>query len=91
MNTWKFCRTFTMTAILFGAVVMSIPAFGQQEVDPSWYDPAPPATAAAHSSQQQAIAHKAQQKAKTMAASQHATKAQTKRAALSQTKTSSAL
>jgi hypothetical protein len=55
------------TAILFGAIftVLLVPAYGQQEVDPAWYDPTPdtamtqPAQAAAavHSSQPAATVH----------------------------------
>lgn len=91
MKTLKSCRILTMTAILFGTALTIIPAYGQQEVNPTWYDPAPPAAAAVHSTQPQAAARKEQQKRKTAATSQNSTKAQTKRAAMQQTKPSSAL
>ena len=43
-------------AILFGAMftVLLVPAFGQQEVDPTWYDPSPTQVMSAH--QVQAVA-----------------------------------
>lgn len=43
-------RALPYIAMLFGAIltVMTLPAYGQQEVDPTWYDPwvAPNATVA---------------------------------------------
>jgi len=41
-------------AMLFGAIftILLLPAYGQQEVDPTWYDPwAAPTTAVVHPSQ----------------------------------------
>jgi len=36
-------RILASTAMLFGAIftVLLVPAYGQQEVDPTWYDPTP--------------------------------------------------
>jgi|SRR5271167_875261 len=48
------CRVLASTAVLFGAMVtiLLVPAYGQQEVDPTWYDPwAAPNTVVVHSSQ----------------------------------------
>jgi len=40
-------------AMLFGAIftILLLPAYGQQEVDPTWYDPWAPNTATVHSAQ----------------------------------------
>jgi hypothetical protein len=49
-------RNLMSAAILFGAMftVLLVPAFGQQEVDPTWYDPSPAQVTSAH--QVQAVA-----------------------------------
>ncbi len=52
------CRVLASTAVLFGAMVtiLLVPAYGQQEVDPTWYDPwAAPNTMVVHSSQPPAV------------------------------------
>ncbi|HMD17884.1 MAG TPA: hypothetical protein VKH18_14555 [Terriglobales bacterium] len=52
------CRILASTAVLFGAMVtiLLVPAYGQQEVDPTWYDPwAAPNTVVVHSSQPPAV------------------------------------
>jgi len=48
------------TAILFGAIftIFLIPAYGQQDVDPTWYDPTPSA-AIAHPAQPTALVNAA--------------------------------
>jgi hypothetical protein len=53
-------RVLASMAMLFGAIftIMLLPAYGQQEVDPTWYDPwAAPAAAVAHPGQPLAVAH----------------------------------
>ena len=55
----KISRMFAVKALLLGAIALptlTVPAFGQQEVDPTWHDPwaiagqstAQPAAAKAH-------------------------------------------
>jgi hypothetical protein len=46
-------KNLMSAAILFGAMftVLLVPAFGQQEVDPTWYDPSPAQVTTAHQSQ----------------------------------------
>ena len=56
----RFLASFAM---LFGAIftILLLPAYGQQEVDPAWYDPwAAPSTAVAHPSQPPAVVHSSQ-------------------------------
>jgi len=64
------CRVLASMAMLFGAMftILLLPAYGQQDVSPDWYDPAPnmavvhptqPA-AAVHSSQLPAATHQFQ-------------------------------
>src|ERR1035441_6094314 len=45
-------KALTSSAILLGAIftILLLPAYGQQEIDPTWYDPSPVA-AVAHSAQ----------------------------------------
>lgn len=53
-------RVLAFSAMLFGAIftILLLPAYGQQEVDPTWYDPwAAPNTAAVHPSQPPAVVH----------------------------------
>jgi hypothetical protein len=63
-------RILAFTALLFGAIVttMALPAYGQQDVDPTWYDPyavhttpdAAPKTVAAHAARPEiALRHQA--------------------------------
>jgi len=64
------CRVLASMAMLFGAMftILLVPAYGQQDVNPDWYDPAPnvavihPAqpAAAAQSSQLPAATHRYQ-------------------------------
>jgi len=54
-------RVLALIAMLFGAMVTTLlrPAYGQQEVDPTWYNPwAGQNTVVAHSSQPRATAHR---------------------------------
>ena len=69
-------RLLASSAMLFGAIftIMLLPAYGQQDVSPDWYDPAPNAVAVhpvqapavAHSSQPVVAAHRYQQMAKSV-------------------------
>ncbi len=64
------CNFLASAAMFFGAIftILLTPAYGQQEVDPTWYDPAPttavvqPAqpAAAIHSSQPSVTIHRQQ-------------------------------
>jgi hypothetical protein len=56
-------RVLASMAILLGAIftIFLLPAYGQQEVDPTWFDPwAAPSTAVAHPSQPAAVVHSSQ-------------------------------
>jgi hypothetical protein len=55
-------RNLMSAAILFGAMftMLLVPAFGQQEVDPTWYDPSPAQVTSAHQSQAVAAPQPAQ-------------------------------
>jgi len=54
-------RVLASAAILLGAIftVLLVPAYGQQEVDPTWYDPTPN-TAIAQPVQAAAVVHSSQ-------------------------------
>lgn len=57
------CRVPALVAMLFGAMVatLSLPAYGQQEVDPTWFDPwAAPNTAVVQTSQPREAIHRNQ-------------------------------
>ena len=57
------CRVPAFMAMLLGAIftILLLPAYGQQEVDPTWYDPWPaPNTAAVPPAQPPAVVHSAQ-------------------------------
>lgn len=78
-------RILASAAMLLGAIftVLLVPAYGQQEVDPTWYDPMPntataqPAQAvAAHSSQTAVTVHA--QKAAPQSASANASAAKSR-------------
>jgi hypothetical protein len=65
------CRSLAMIATLFGAMVTAflVPAYGQQEVDPSWYNPwTPPNVAVAQSAQPRVIHHRHVRTVKTASA-----------------------
>lgn len=56
-------RVPAFIAMLCGAIftILLLPAYGQQEVDPTWYDPwAAPTTAAVHPAQPPAVVHSSQ-------------------------------
>jgi hypothetical protein len=77
------CRALASMAMLSGAIftLLLVPAYGQQDLSPTWYDPAPtaavahPAQAAAavHSSQLPAAPHRNQQTAKALSPAPAAT------------------
>jgi len=53
-------RVLAFSAMLFGAIftILLLPAYGQQEVDPTWYDPwAAPNTAVVPPAQPPAVVH----------------------------------
>jgi hypothetical protein len=57
------CRVLASTAMLFGAVftILLLPAYGQQEVAPTWYDPwAAPNAAVVPSAQPPGVVHASQ-------------------------------
>jgi hypothetical protein len=67
----RFCRKLTLTATLFGAMVTTllIPAYGQQEVDPTWYSPwVAPSTEAVRSAQPRVAVHRIRRTAKSASA-----------------------
>ncbi len=56
-------RVPAFIAMLFGAIftILLLPAYGQQEVDPTWYDPwAGPTTAVVHPAQTPAVVYSSQ-------------------------------
>jgi len=59
-------RVLAYMAMLFGAVftVLLLPAYGQQDVSPDWYDPAP-SVAVVHPTQPAVVAHSSQSPAAT--------------------------
>jgi len=62
------CRVLASMAMLLGAIftILLLPAYGQQEVDPTWYDPwAAPNTAVVPPSQPPAAVHSSQPPAAT--------------------------
>jgi|SRR5580704_3743247 hypothetical protein len=69
------CRALQSMAMFGGFfVLLLVPAYGQQDINPTWYDPAPSAAvvhpaqpaAAVHSSQLPAAPHRNQQTAKAL-------------------------
>ena len=51
-------RFLAMAATLFGAMVLTLPAFGQQDMDPTWFNPwDAPKTAVAQSSRPRVAIH----------------------------------
>jgi hypothetical protein len=69
------CRALQSMAIFGGFfVLLLVPAYGQQDINPTWYDPAPsaavanpvPPAAAVHTSQLPAAHHQNQQTAKAL-------------------------
>ena len=88
------CRTLPYIAMLLCAIftILLVPAFGQQEVDPTWYDPwiAPSATAvnlaqppaAVHSSQSPVATNRGKQSAMFASPARNAAKVRSKGAQL---------
>ena len=66
MNGMTGIGRLASSAMLFGAMftIMLLPAYGQQDVSPDWYDPAPNA-AVVHPVQTAAVAHASQPAAAT--------------------------
>jgi|HubBroStandDraft_6_1064221.scaffolds.fasta_scaffold26805_3 hypothetical protein len=61
MNRSSAMRRWALSAMLFGAMAVTflLPAYGQQEVDPTWYNPwAAQNPMVAHSAQPQAASHR---------------------------------
>ena len=54
------CRRLAMMATLFGAMLTAflVPAYGQQEVDPTWYNPWVPPAAVVQSAPQPSVHHR---------------------------------
>jgi hypothetical protein len=87
-------RLVASSAMLFGAMftIMLLPAYGQQDVSPDWYDPAPSATvvhpvqtaAVAHASQPAVATHQYQQAAESVSPAANLAKARVKDAKLDQ-------
>jgi hypothetical protein len=76
----RSCKRLAWIAVLSGAMVtaFSLSAFGQQEVDPTWFDPwAAPTAAAVHPAQKAAVQHHA--RLKTVSSSKRAAKTSVKR------------
>ena len=75
-------RVLAWIAMLFGVMVTTLllPAYGQQEVDPTWYNPwAVPNTVVVHSSQPRVAVHQHQGKVKSVSSAQVAGKVRGKR------------
>jgi hypothetical protein len=86
-------RLLASMAMLSGAMfIMLLPAYGQQEVNPDWYDPTPNAAvahpaqpaAAAQSSRPAAANHQYQQTSKSLSPAANAGKPRVKDAKLNQ-------
>jgi hypothetical protein len=80
----RSCKRLAWIAVLSGAMVtsFSLSAFGQQEVDPTWFDPwAAPTAAAVHPAQKAAVQHHANLKtvSSSSSSSKRAAKASVKR------------
>jgi hypothetical protein len=93
-------KALTSSAILLGAIftILLLPAYGQQEVDPTWYDPSPVAVAvhsaqpvaAIQSTQLQTASDDSPTTMKAASQSQSATKSQAKKARLDQSQRNTA-
>jgi hypothetical protein len=72
------CRFLALIAMLFG--VLLLPAYGQQEVDPTWYNPwAAPTPAVGSSSQPRAAIRRQQRTVKPVSSARGTGKARGKR------------
>lgn len=78
---FRLRRVLVWMAMLFGVMVTTLlPAYGQQEVNPTWYDPWPgPNAAVARSSQPRVAMHRHQRTARNLSAAQVAGKVHGKR------------
>lgn len=75
-------RVLALIATLFGAMVtaLMLPAYGQQEVDPTWYNPwAATNTVVVHSAQPRVASHRRQGKVKSVSSAPVAEKFHGKR------------
>jgi hypothetical protein len=79
LRNLKSCRVLAWTAVLFGAMVATFPlsAYGQQEVDPTWFDPWTSPTTTAVQPAQPVVQH--HPKVKSVSASKHVAKSGGKR------------
>jgi hypothetical protein len=70
-------------AMVLGLMLATLlPAYGQQEVDPTWYDPwGAPKTEAVQSSKPRAATHRQQTKVKAVSSTRVASKARVKQTA----------
>jgi len=76
------CRILALITVLFGVMVATLPAYGQQEVDPSWHDPwAAPSTVAVHSAQPQKAIRRQQRAVRPVSAGQRTAKLRAKQVA----------
>ncbi len=75
------CKVMALIALLFGAMItLLLPAYGQQEVNPTWYDPwAAPNTRVVHSSQLREATHRHQPRVKSVSSSRRAARSSEKR------------
>ena len=78
---FNFRKIFATTAILLGAIFTAIlPAYGQQEVDPTWYNPWPsPASAVVRNVQPAAAAQTKRKTRRVVSSTQRAAKVRMKR------------
>jgi hypothetical protein len=79
----RSCRAMAWIAVLLGAMLTSLalPAFGAQEVDPTWYDPWAVTSPAVVQSAQTAAAVPAHHKAVKSSSKKLVAKARSKRSA----------
>ena len=85
LKTIRRSRLSGLMVLLLGALVVGLllPAYGQQEVDPTWYDPwGPPHPVVVHASRPRATVH--QRVVKSVASSKASPKARGKRLATRQ-------
>lgn len=76
-------RMFAGMVVLWGAIAMSmtLPAYGQQDVDPTWYNPWPSPPAVAAQNAQTGKMHAGREKSKVVNAPRRVAKASGKRVA----------
>jgi hypothetical protein len=69
----RLSKKIALRAVLLGAMAvptLMISAYGQQEMDPTWYDPWPGSKAAVQPAQAKAVAYKNQRKVNSASAEQ---------------------